>query len=147
MPAKLVKQGHYILGDKPPCGTNGLATCVGLAINHDDEWFIAHIDCAALVKTKKDPMWQKVAKWVSDELQRTMSACYPNYQVNIVGGLNDFSAQAIADGIAAWVAGKVNISRIEWDGFEVTADGKLGKLTHEANNDFGDGTFSVPANP
>lgn len=145
MSKTLVNQGHYIMGTNPICGTNGLGTCVGVAVYHGS-WFIAHIDCEALVKTKKDPMWGKVAIYVENKLNQLLGPCgSPN--VHIIGNLNDFSAQAIRDGITAWVNGTVNITWNQWDGFEILVGDQFQALDHDVNNSNGNGVFTVPENP
>lgn len=107
MPKTLVNQGRYIMASNPICGTNGLGTCVGVAI-HCGQWFIAHIDCEAQVKNRQDPMWGRVATYVRTRLNSLLGSCGSS-NVHIVGNINDFSAQAIHDGITAWVNGTVEI--------------------------------------
>ena len=149
MPKTLVNQGRYVMATNPTCGTNGLGTCVGAAIYVGmpaGEWFIAHIDCEALVKTRQDPMWGRVAAYVTNQLNRLLGPCgSPN--VHIIGGLGDFSAQAIRDGIIAWVNGTVDIQYNDWDGFEIIKGNQFQRLGHDKNNSDGDGSFSVPKNP
>lgn len=145
MPKLLVRPGRYLMAADPVCGSNGLAPCIGVAVYHG-KWFVAHIECAAIVKTKKDPMWAKVADYTRNRLHQLLGPCgSPN--VHIIGNFGDFSSMAIRDGIVAWVAETVAITYDAWDGFEIKANGTFGSLTHEENNTDGDGAFSIPANP
>ncbi|MGB5770847.1 MAG: hypothetical protein WBM32_13420 [Crocosphaera sp.] len=144
----LVNQGRYIKTAEPPCGSNGLGTCVGVAILHNSHWFIAHIDSEAIVKNKtKDPMFQKVSNYVKSRLDHLLGTCNLSNDVHIIGGLNDFSAQAIDQGIVAWVNSTVQIHKHNWDGFKIVNGNQFEKLRHEANNCDGDGDFSVPKDP
>lgn len=140
-----MKQGRYIMNASPICGTNGLGTCVGLAVYHG-KWFIAHIDCEAIVKSKTDPMYEKVMNYVTRRLHTLLGPC-GSPSVHIIGGLSDFSAWAIKDGIVMWVQDTAEINYDEWDGFEILETGKFQRLKHEANNIEGDGDFTVPENP
>jgi hypothetical protein len=145
MPKTLVNQGRYIMSADPVCGTNGLGTCVGIAVYHG-HWFIAHVDCAAVVRTRADPMRQRVANYVRNRLTQLLGPCgSPN--VHVVGGLGDFSAQAISEGVTAWVNGTVAITLDAWDGFEILAGDVFQRIGADANNSAGDGAFSVPDNP
>src|ERR1700750_574368 len=63
----LLKPGRYRLEAGPPCGTNGLISCVGLAIKRN-QWFIAHIDCGTQLRSRTDEKAQQVSDWVSKRL-------------------------------------------------------------------------------
>lgn len=145
MPQLLVKPGRYLMAADPVCGTNGLAPCVGVAIYHG-KWFIAHIESRATVKTRKDPVWARVATCTRNRLQQLLGPCGAQ-SVHVIGNFGDFSSIAIRDGIAAWVNGTVAITCDAWDGFEINANGTFRSLTYEENNTDGDGAFSIPANP
>lgn len=142
---KLVNQGRYILSTDPVCGTNGLGSCVGLAVYHGS-WFIAHIDCEAIVKKKGDPMAQKITDYVKNRLNQILGPCgSPN--VHAIGNFTTFEAIAIVQGITDWVNGHTPIVHNAWDGFQIKGDGTFAPLGHEANNDNGTGPFTVPENP
>jgi hypothetical protein len=146
----LVKPGRYFLSTDPICGTNGLAPCVGLAINRGGTpWFIAHVECAAQVKKRKDATWDKVAAWVRGHLTNLLHPCEASFRVHLVGAyMSDFSSQAIYDGVAGWVLHSSQLTTHEkWDGFIVRANGTLSGLKHQANNSEGDGDFTIPKNP
>jgi hypothetical protein len=128
-----------------PCGTVGLGTCVGVAYPRaDGQWFIAHIDCAARVTSRRDPMYGRVSNYVSARMRELRG--------NFVGGVlelsstgHDFSTFAITDGLRAWAGAQVPIRG--WDGFRI-ANGVFGQAPPGTVNDtHGNAPFSVPAQP
>lgn len=147
MATTLIKQGRYIKNVAPVCGTNGLGTCVGLAVYDADRsnWFVAHIDSAARVTSKTDPAFNKVAEWVKAKLDEVVGDCISPY-VAIIGSLKDFSGQAIGKGIEKW-ADTCEVVRYEWDGFQILEERNFVRLHFERNNTDGDGAFSVPQHP
>jgi hypothetical protein len=144
--ATFIRQGRFIEFASPVCGTNGLGTCVGVAVPRGGQWFLAHIDCAAVVKSKTDPMWGRVAQYVTDKLNQLLDAgSYEN--VHVVGSLSEFSGQAILDGVKSWIRDQRQLTTHRWDGFQIDARGVFTNPGHAANNSDGDGAFTVPANP
>ncbi len=133
-PMTLIKQGRYIYSAVPPCGTNGLGTCVGLAIQHGTSWFIAHIDC-------KNYRGEEISLFVKNRLDQIAPG--NSSSVHVIGSMTDPSSIAIRNGIRDW-AGALGITEHFFDGFQITEVGSFERLTHEVNNTDGDGEFSVP---
>jgi hypothetical protein len=119
MPLTLIKQGRYGVSLATPCGTTGLAGCVGVATFKGGGWFIAHIDCA-------ETRWHipGVADEVSDYVEERMTAilgeCTSTVHV-VTSSFGDRSAMAIISGIAEWVGdGTADIRAWESNGLLIT---------------------------
>lgn len=136
----LIKQGRA--GILPvPCGTDGLATCVGLACSTDDptKWFIAHIDCGPGVPRPPNPCYDAVRTYVAD---RARTLCPPPRARMYIVGNRDFSARAMIAGLQD-VYG--NIPPVEYLGFYIDATGQFRNLNQGGIEVDGENAFSVPA--
>lgn len=147
-----IKQGRFADHAGPEDGTNGLATCVGVAIPRDEGWFIAHIDCATSVRARNDPSAGVVAAYVKGRLDDLLGPCaVAAGDVHVISGGREFSTNAIRDGVDRWVRGTrpdtvppTRAVRHEWDGFKI-GDGQIVQyLGHAENSADGAGAFSVP---
>ncbi len=147
MAKRLINQGRYgrtaIAGDGfDSIGSNGLATCVGIAIdNGDGTWWIAHVDCDVGVPSKTSAQYALVRDSTTDKMREYFGE-HAGRATTMISASPDFSTQAIKAGIQAWCGGAA--TDCQWDGFEVTAAGVIQLLSHDANNWDGDGAFTVP---
>lgn len=113
MPApKIVTSFDQGTGGNPPAypaGTNGLGTCVGLAIrggnNNVPVWYMAHIDSATQVKTPKCTCATQVTAAVAGFLNTINLGLFNAEKCWAVTSTSDFSTQAIIKAITTWAAG------------------------------------------
>ena len=125
-----------------PCGTNGLATCVGLAVATPDpnEWFVAHVDCSAQVRKVGDPCYVGVATWVREKVEELAPGGSETIYI-VKFGSGEVSLLAIADGLGQAYP---EATPVELSGFVIQPGGEVQPLGGEANNDPGQFDFSVP---
>ncbi|MCM0018979.1 MAG: hypothetical protein NBV67_03210 [Tagaea sp.] len=135
----LVKQGRY--GNFPErCGTDGLGTCVGVAVNvGGGRWFVAHIDCAT---RGLRPLKARISAWVRERMQ-TLLGPHADRVVHVVTPGGDHSADAIVEGIVAWRGGAVT-SRSDFSGFVIDGGAVQALGAGLENGEDGEGGFSVP---
>lgn len=147
-----IKQGRFADHAGPEDGSNGIETCVGIAIPREEGWFIAHIDCATMVRSKNDPVGNAVAAYVKGRLDDLLGPCvFAAGDVHVISTGRDNSTNAIREGIDRWVRESqpeavppIGAARHEWDGFKIGDGGVVQYLGHAANNADGAGGFSVP---
>lgn len=105
----LVPQGWYARNCAAPCGTAGLATCVGIAIHHiggvaGGPWYIAHVD--APHEPVGEVEQKAVVNWVKDRLMETLGK--PRVEAIFVFNPDQFrqelrsSKDCIVQGIKDW---------------------------------------------
>ena len=143
---QFMNQGRQGVLAAPDCGTTGLGTCVGLAVNMGDlQWTIAHIDSDSAVRRNGDACYQAVTNWVVQQLQALNLPATAQVFV-VYTSLGDFSTRAIVDGIDEYFTNTTAL--VGSDGFYINAAGTavpyVGSL---GNNNNGDGPFSVPLLP
>lgn len=86
-----------------PCGTDGLAVCVGFAWANGNQWVIGHIDCDATVQQRPpNACATAVANWT--QAQAAQLPAPQGAQAYIVTASNDFSSQSIITGLTAFLA-------------------------------------------
>lgn len=140
----LIEQGRAGALDAQ-CGTNGLGTCVGLAVAVTADfsrWFIAHIDSAARVPSGSGACYDAVRANAAGTAQQ-LCPHVAGARVYIVTTASDFSSRAIRDGLLDTYGAQTPVSA--YDGFYVDATGAIHNLGQGANNVAGDHAFSVPA--
>lgn len=136
MPKRLINQGRggitpaAIAGQFDAIGTDGLATCVGLAIQQPvvqgqpQQWGIAHIDCA-IAPTNQQKKDEITAQTVA-MLNTDFGACNGR-AVTITSPGGDVSANCIIAGIQQWaaVAPAGAVAQLAGNGFTINAAGAI----------------------
>ena len=140
---KLINQGRFARNVRPPCGTTGLGTCVGLFVPKFSGWFIAHIDCSISEPRKQhDGAWNLIVESVVRQLEEKCPGRPLGESVAVSGGWGTKSTDAILAGITNWADG--NVKKINSWEYLIRAGGGRSVRFAGANNFIGNGPFTVP---
>jgi hypothetical protein len=128
----------------PQCGTNGLATCVGLAVSlaaDFSQWFVAHINCTSQVRAGSGACYDAVRQSAAATAQQ-LRPPIADATVYIVTSASDNSAKAIRDGLQdTYGAGALLRG---YSGFYVDATGAIHSLGQAENTLDGEHVFTIP---